>query len=115
MGDKGSPGLRGRQLYHADSVQEVAERLTGAAECEIIPGDLFGSKQLRLQTFLVSAQIPADRRGRVDHDDHGGIAVGVDVDEAIQPDLEPGLLARLTPRRGLQLLAAIDEAAGEYP
>ena len=68
---KGSPGLRGAQLYHADSVEIFAERFAGAAEGEFVPWDLFGSKQLRLQAFLVSAQLPADRGRGVDDDDDG--------------------------------------------
>ena len=69
----------------------------------------------RLQTLIVAAQLAAERRCGVDDDDRRAPAVRVDVDEPVDADLEPGLLARLANRGARDLLAAIDVAAGEHP
>ena len=44
-----------------------------------------------------------------------GAGVRVDVDEAVEPDVEPALLARLADGGAEHFLAAIDVAAGEHP
>src|SRR5439155_12151999 len=80
-----------------------------------IPWNPFRLEQLRLEAFVVAPETAADRRRRKRDDDDGDAGVRVDVDQAIEPDVEAAFLARFAKRGGLYRFTAIDEAAWKDP
>src|SRR5436190_6383473 len=94
---------RARPLL-ADGVSQarkvVAKSVGSAAEGEQIPREGRGLELSRLQALVVHAQLPANRRGRVD-DNHGcSTGVRIDVDESVEPDVEAAFFARFADGRG---------------
>ena len=70
----------------------------------------------RISEFSSStAQLAAEPGGAVDDDHRRAAGVGVDADQAVEPDVDAGLLARFAHRRQAHVLAAVDVAAGEDP
>jgi peptide deformylase len=93
----------------------VAQPVGGTAEGEQIPWDRRALELSRLQALVVDAQLPANRRSRVDDDDRCATGVGVDVDESIEADVEAAFFSRFADGRRGQRFAAIDIAARKHP
>ena len=96
-------------------MKELAQRLVRAAKRELLPRDRVRVKETRFESLIITSEASADHRRGVDDDDGRASCVGVDVDQAPEPDVEPRFLARFADRRGLHLFAAVDVAAGEDP
>src|SRR5213592_1116262 len=98
-----------------DPGEIIAEAVVRAAKRELVPGDGRRRELGALEAFLVRAERAADGRRGVHDDDWRPAGIGVDVDEAVEADVEAALLARLAHRRRRQQLTAIDVASGKHP
>src|SRR5205823_14689146 len=85
------------------SAQIIAQSFAGAAECQFVPRDRIRVKQPRIQAFIVAAQLSAEDGRGIDDDDRCVARVRINIDEAVECDLEAGFLASLTNRRGPKL------------
>ena len=82
----------------AGPIQVVAQAFVRAAERELVPRNRRVVELRRLEALVVDAERAADRRRGVDDDDRRAAGVRVDVDQAVEPDVEPALLARFADR-----------------
>src|SRR5580765_8258068 len=93
--------------------QIVAQAFFGASERQIVPGNRDFFELGRFETFLVGAERPTNSRGGVHDNDRGAAGIRIDVDKAVQLDLEPAFFTRFPKRCSRQRLAAVNVAAWE--
>src|SRR4030095_7253328 len=97
------------------TLEIVAQRFVRAPEREAVPGYFGWREQSDFERLVVHAELAA-KRGRGEHDDDRRTSgVGVDVDETVDANLEPRLLARFAHGGRGDLFAAIDVAARKHP
>src|SRR5258708_5416621 len=108
-------GRRGSELYHADAVEIIAQRLARAAKRQRSPRELVRREEPRLEAFLVAAELATQRRRGVYDDDHRGFGIRVDVHQAVEADLESRFFPRFADGRLRQLFASVDKPSGEHP
>src|SRR5215475_10043192 len=91
--------------------KKILEGLLRTPERKLVPRNLGRVEQLRLQTFVIAPEAAADRGGRIRDDDDRDAWIRVNVDQAIEPDVEAAFFAGFAQGRCFDGLATIDEPA----
>jgi len=95
--------------------QVVAQALVCTAKGKLVPRDRGAVELSCFEAFIVAAHHASQRGRGVDNDDWSAPRVRVDINEPIEPDVQPAFLARFPNRGHGQRFAAIDVATWEDP
>src|SRR5881397_3372769 len=95
--------------------EEFPKRFPCTSKGQLGPWNVRGIEVSCFEALVVAAQAaPDDRRGEDNHNRRAS-RIRVHVEEAVDPDLEPALLARFANGRQPHFLPAVDVAAREHP
>jgi len=95
--------------------QIVLESLLGTPERQIAPRNIDLIEFRGLEAFVIDAEAPSGGGCGVYHDHRAPAGVRVDVDEAVEADVQAAFLSGLSHSGDGQPLTKVDEAAGEHP
>src|SRR5687767_15627250 len=95
--------------------EELPQRFVRAAERQFLPWYCVGFEEPRFESFVVAPEASSNHRCGVHHDDGHASRIRVDVDQAIEPHIEAGLLTCFPHRRSLDLFATIHISPGKHP
>src|SRR5215471_12672658 len=98
----------------AQAGQEIAQAFRRTPKRQLAPWDRARLNFRALERFVVHAQRARHRRCRI-NDDHWRVAVRIDVDEAVDADVEAAFFTRLADGGSREAFTAVDVAAGEHP
>ena len=101
---------RGRGLS-----EKFSQGLCCARECQLVPGNISRGEEPYFKTLVVAGERSSGHGCYINNDHGRDPGIGVDIEQAIDADLDARFFACLSHRCGHDLFTAIDKSAGAHP